>query len=64
MYRVPILQPQPFTPSGNPGVILLLPSPLIGSTYDVGQEFPNDPLRLWLAWANCQWQVVGTYNGK
>jgi hypothetical protein len=64
MYQVPILQPQPQTPSGNPGMILLRTSPLVAIPYDIGQEFPTDPLRLLLAWSNGYWQVVGTYNGQ
>jgi len=42
----------------------LSPTPTVGIVYDVTTEYPSDPLRLWVAWANCLWVVVGVYNGK
>lgn len=66
MYQVPIASPPLVIVSGNTsgGNALLKPSPTVGLTYDVGQEFPADPVRQAIAWANCNWVAVGTYNGK
>lgn len=64
MYLVPILAPQPQGLNGQPGVVPLNPTCTVGIPYDIGQEFPTDPLRLLLAWSSCDWQYVGTYNGK
>jgi len=36
----------------------------VTTAYDESLEFPNDPFKTILAWANCHWQVVGTYSGK
>jgi len=39
-------------------------SPPVNVQYDVSGEFPTDPFRLWLAWANVQWTVTSIYNGR
>lgn len=64
MYVVPIAAPQPPALPLVGGTIILLPSPLIAIPYDIGQEFPTDPLRLLMAWSSGYWQVTGIYNGK
>lgn len=61
MYDVPVATP---ALTSNGGVTILVPSPTVGLTYDVGGEYPADPLRLMIAWANAFWKVTSTYNGK
>jgi hypothetical protein len=61
MYAVPIAVP-PLAPNG--GSTILSSTPTVEIPYDVGQEFPADPLRLMIAWANGYWVAVGVYNGK
>lgn len=60
-FQVPVAAP-PIIPNG--GSALLTNSCTVTVPYDIGQEFPTDPLRLFLAWVNIQWKVVGVYNGK
>ena len=57
IYLVPIAAPQN-------GEITSQGPPTVGVNYDVSQEFPNDPWRLNIAWANCLWQVTSIYNGQ
>jgi hypothetical protein len=59
-YAVPIAAPQ----SPPSGFYVILKTPSLGIPYDIGQEFPNDPLRLLLAWSSGYWQVVSIYNGQ
>jgi len=56
MYTIPIAQPK-----NQPS---LSPTVTVNTTYDVSQEYPTDPYKLALAWANCFWTVTSTYNGK
>lgn len=42
----------------------LSPTPTVGISYNVGTEYPADPLRMLVAWANCFWKVTGVYNGR
>lgn len=61
-YAVPIAAPQP-APSGGSQMYSSATNP-VNVPYDVGREFPLDPFRLWLAWANGQWIVTSIYNGR
>jgi hypothetical protein len=59
-YAVPIAAPQP----GPNGTTLILNNPSLGIPYDIGTEFPTDPLRLLIAWVSGYWTVTSIYNGK
>jgi hypothetical protein len=60
IYLVPVAAPQSAFGSG----ITSNGPPNVGVNYDVNAEFPLDPIRMWIAWANCLWQVTSVYNGK
>lgn len=60
-YAVPIAAPQ----LQGGGSAFILPAPNSNPIpYDISQEFPTDPFRLMLAWANCFWKQTSVYNGK
>lgn len=61
-FLVPVQNP-PLLPTGSSSVIGTV-CPVTIANYDISQEFPNDPFKTALAWANCYWQVTGFYNGK
>lgn len=63
-FLVPVANPK-LLPTGSSSVIgSICPVTIANANYDISQEFPNDPFKTALAWANCYWQVTSTYNGK
>lgn len=45
-----------FTEGIQLGSPILLPVCNVAVQYDTGSEFPNQPFKDWIAWANCLWK--------
>jgi len=61
MFLVPVQTAQTLPTGSSVNIGTLCP---ITIPYDESLEFPVDPWKTNLAWANCHWQVTGIYNGK